>query len=131
MEKIMNAVNLEHLNVTVSNPEETAKLLCDLFGWHIRWQGHSALGGRSIHVGTDNAYLALYTPDRETRAVSSSYGRRGGLNHVGVVVEDIDQVEERVIAAGLKPYSHDDYEPGMRFYFNDHDGIEFEVVSYA
>ncbi|MEM7190453.1 MAG: VOC family protein, partial [Pseudomonadota bacterium] len=24
-----------------------------------------------------------------------------------------------------------DYEPGRRFYFADHDGIEFEVVSYA
>jgi len=37
----------------------------------------------------------------------------------------------RVIAAGLTPFSHGDYEPGRRFYFFDWDGIEFEIVSYA
>jgi len=47
-----------------------------------------------------------------------------------VEVEDIGAVEAKVIAAGLTPYSHDDYAPGRRFYFNDPDGIEYEVVSY-
>jgi hypothetical protein len=28
------------------------------------------------------------------------------------------------------PFSHDDYDPGRRFYFLDPDGIEYEVVSY-
>jgi len=54
----------------------------------------------------------------------------GGLNHIGVVVEDLDAVEAKVLAAGLKTTNHGDYEPGRRFYFHDHDGIEFEVVSY-
>ena len=39
---------LEHVNITVSDPERSAKLLCDLFGWHLRWQGPSMLGGRTI-----------------------------------------------------------------------------------
>jgi hypothetical protein len=39
--------------------------------------------------------------------------------------------EARVIAAGLRPFSHADYEPGRRFYFLDPDGIEYEVVSYS
>jgi hypothetical protein len=47
------------------------------------------------------------------------------------VVEDLDLIEKRVIAAGFAPYNHGDYEPGKRFYFNDHDDIEYEVVSYA
>ena len=55
----------------------------------------------------------------------------GGLNHIGIVVDDLGAMEERVIAAGLKPHSHQDYEPGRRFYFHDRDRIEYEIVSYA
>ena len=36
-----------------------------------------------------------------------------------------------VVEAGFKPINHADYEPGRRFYFHDHDGIEYEVVSYG
>ena len=52
------------------------------------------------------------------------------LNHIGVEVDDLDAVEARVIAAGLLPFNHGDYDPGRRFYFLDPDGIEYEVVSY-
>ena len=27
------------MNITVPDPDATAALLCELFGWHIRWQG--------------------------------------------------------------------------------------------
>ena len=54
----------------------------------------------------------------------------GGMNHLGVVVSDLDATEEKVKALGLETHSHADYEPGRRFYFNDHDGTEWEVVSY-
>ncbi|WP_420801970.1 hypothetical protein [Sphingomonas cavernae] len=37
----------------------------------------------------------------------------------------------KVKAAGLTPFAHADYAPGRRFYFLDHDRIEFEIVSYA
>ena len=30
---------LEHVNITVSNPKSTAKMLGHLFGWHVRWEG--------------------------------------------------------------------------------------------
>ena len=52
------------------------------------------------------------------------------LNHIGVEVDDLDGTEARVVAAGLRPFSHDNYHPGHRFYFLDPDGIEYEVVSY-
>lgn len=53
------------------------------------------------------------------------------MNHLGVVVDNLGAAEEVVLAAGLEPFNHADYEPGRRFYFFDWDGIEFEVVSYA
>lgn len=122
---------LEHVNVTVSDPQRTAAMLGDLFGWHIRWQGKSGMGGDTVHVGTDDAYIAVYSTGASREPKSESYRIRGGLNHIGIVVDDLDEVERRVEKAGYRPHSHGDYEPGRRFYFHDHDGIEFEVVSYA
>lgn len=126
----MSSAILEHVNVTVSNPEQTAELLCELFGWRIRWQGESLMGGHTVHVGEDDSYLALYTHSETARSDTSTYATRGGLNHIGVVVDDLDEAERRVLAAGFKTHNHADYDPGQRFYFNDQDGIEYEVVSY-
>jgi catechol 2,3-dioxygenase-like lactoylglutathione lyase family enzyme len=127
----MSGALLEHVNVTVSDPVRTANRLCELFGWHIRWQGTAKYGGKTVHVGTDDAYLAVFAAGSQKVPEAESYYTRGGLNHIGVVVDDLVAVEERVTRAGYTTHSHADYEPGRRFYFDDDDGIEFEVVSYA
>jgi len=126
----MNAY-LEHANLTVSDPDRTAAYLADIFGWHVRWMGAAIAGGRSVHVGSDTSYVALYRGPGEQHPRPTSYETPGGFNHLGVVVADLDAAEARVKAAGFEPHSHADYEPGRRFYFHDHDGIEVEVVSYA
>ena len=126
----MTALRIEHVNVTVSSPETTADLLERVFGWRVRWTGPARDGGRTIHIGTDAHYVALYTgagaPDG-----ADDFAKGRPLNHIGVEVVDLDAVEARVVAAGLRPFSHGDYVPGRRFYFLDPDGIEYEVVSYA
>lgn len=122
----MSAPRIEHVNITVSDPARTADLMQRLFDWHIRWSGPAQNGGHTIHVGSDDDYVALYA-GRDTAAAFSK-GRP--LNHIGVQVDDLDAAEARVVAAGLKPFSHADYEPGRRFYFLDPDGIEYEIVSY-
>ena len=126
---VMRTGFIEHVNVTVSQPGRSAKLLQDLFGWHVRWQGPARDGGSVIHVGDDTNYLAVYAEPGETR--DRGWPKGAPLNHVGIQVDDLDAVEQRVIAAGLVPFSHGDYDPGRRFYFMDWDGIEFEIVSYA
>ncbi len=123
--------HLEHVNITVSDPDRTAELMCRLFDWRVRWRGPAISGGRTVHVGTDDTYLAVYSLGAPEKSVSTSYRTTGGLNHVGVVVDDLDLIERRVLEAGFKTHSHADYEPGRRFYFHDADGIEFEIVSYA
>ncbi|WP_334193395.1 VOC family protein [Pararhodobacter sp.] len=123
---------LEHTNLTVTDPAATARWMEEVFGWHIRWQGSAIHGGRSIHVGGDDSYLALYRPlDAPRPAAARSYDTIGGLNHLAVTVADLDATEAKVRAAGFTPHSHADYEPGRRFYFHDADGVEYEVVSYA
>jgi glyoxylase I family protein len=126
----MTQAFIEHVNITVGDPDRTANMLKSMFGWQERWRGPSRLGGRTIHVGSDSHYLAIYT--EQTSDGSPKTHRKGApLNHIGVQVDDLDAVEAKVIEAGLKPFSHDNYEPGRRFYFFDGDGVEFEVVSYA
>jgi catechol 2,3-dioxygenase-like lactoylglutathione lyase family enzyme len=120
---------IEHVNITVSQPERSARLLEELFGWHVRWQGPARDGGRVIHVGDDANYLAVYAEPGKDR--DRGWPKGAPLNHLGIQVADLDAVEQRVIAAGLVPFSHGDYDPGRRFYFMDWDGIEFEIVSYA
>lgn len=121
---------LEHANVTVSDPASTAAWMRNVFNWTIRWQGDAIADGHTIHVGGPDTYLALYRPAKPAHAGTSSYDTVGGLNHVGVVVDDLDATEARVRKAGFLPKSHADYEPGRRFYFEDDNGIEFEVVNY-
>ncbi len=127
--------HLEHVNITVSDPKKTAAMLSDLFGWHTRWEGSAMNGaGYTVHVGNGTSYIAVYSgsdPAQTVPKADASYQMRGGLNHVGVVVDDLDAVEAKVKALGFKAHSHADYEPGRRFYFHDSDGVEIEVVSYA
>lgn len=122
---------LEHVNITVSDPEQTARRLCELFDWRVRWQGPAKSGGHTYHVGSADSYLAVYSSGTAREPSDENYLTRGGLNHVGVTVDDLDAAEQRVVAAGYEPFNHGDYEPGRRFYFLDEDGIEFEVVSYG
>ncbi len=124
-------MHLEHINICVPHPQDSASILCELFGWHIRWEGAAKDDGYTVHVGDDESYLALYAPSRDLDPQGERYTRVAGLNHIGVVVDDLRATEKRIKAAGYTPYSHADYEPGERFYFDGPDGIEFEVVSYA
>jgi catechol 2,3-dioxygenase-like lactoylglutathione lyase family enzyme len=127
----MTASFLEHVNFTVADPAKTAAHLCDWFGWHVRWQGPSIHDGVTYHVGSDDSYVALYSPGAPKEGRESSYQTRGGMNHIGVVVDDLDGTEEKIKAAGYETVNHADYEPGRRFYFRDENNIEFEVVSYS
>lgn len=128
---MMTQATLEHVNFTATDPRATAERLCRVFDWKIRWEGPSLGGGKSVHVGTDYLYLAIYSPKENVDDRPESYHMRGGLNHVGVLVDDLAAAEKQVLAEGYETHSHQTYDPGSRFYFHNEDGIEFEVVSYS
>lgn len=116
---------IEHVNISVSDPDRSAARLAAIFGWSTRWSGRSASGGRVAHVGWSGGYVAVH------EGATARHAKGAPLNHIGVEVDDLDACERRVVAQGFKPFSHGDYEPGRRFYFFDDDGVEYEVVSYA
>jgi catechol 2,3-dioxygenase-like lactoylglutathione lyase family enzyme len=126
----MPSPRIEHVNISVADHERTSALMEALFDWHIRWRGRARDGGYTTHVGSNDHYVALHTAG-DTAHIAEAFTKGRPLNHIGVEVDDLDAIEARVIAAGLRPYGHADYEPGRRFYFLDPDGIEYEVVSYT
>jgi catechol 2,3-dioxygenase-like lactoylglutathione lyase family enzyme len=126
----MTTAKLEHVNITVTDNAHAAQKLIDIFGWHVRWQGPSASGGSSIHVGTKSQYIALYSPPHDS-GQPTKFAKGLPLNHICLEVDDLSAIEAKVVSAGLTPFNHGTYEPGARFYFFDDDSIEYEVVSYA
>ncbi|GGB44870.1 hypothetical protein GCM10011316_16070 [Roseibium aquae] len=127
----MPTAYLEHVNFTVEDPAATAKHLETWFGWKVRWKGPSKDNGTTYHVGNATSYIALYTKGDPAGQTQDSYDTRGAMNHLAIVVDDLDQTEEKILADGFKTHNHGDYEPGRRFYFHDDNGVEFEIVSYA
>ena len=119
---------IEHVNLTVSDLDRSIALFETLFGWHVRIRDMHGVRREFAHVDAEDTYLALWADGGDY----SGQQKGKPMNHVGIEVDDLDVVERRVVEAGLKPFSHSEYDPGPRsFYFFDWDGIEFEVVSYA
>jgi catechol 2,3-dioxygenase-like lactoylglutathione lyase family enzyme len=83
-----------------------------------------------LHVGTDETYIALTrSPSTDPRGGLAYHDL--GVNHVGIVVEDVGEVVARLEAVGYKRSS----EPEMsrwrrRFYFLDADGLQWEFIQY-
>lgn len=122
---------LEHANITVGDADRTAAWLGRAFGWKIRWEGSAMSGaGRTIHVGTEDDYIALYQPNTAREGSKPDYLHCGQLNHIGLVVDDLAAAEVAVRAEGYEPHSHQEYEPGARFYFYDENNVEYEIVAY-
>jgi catechol 2,3-dioxygenase-like lactoylglutathione lyase family enzyme len=124
-------MNLEHVNINVTDPRRTAGLLERVFDWHTRWHGPAMLDGETVHVGTDDTYIALYTRPEVADVPHHNGHDRPGLAHIGILVDDLDSIEQRVTEEGIEAFNHNDTAPGRRFYFFDHDEICYEVASYA
>jgi catechol 2,3-dioxygenase-like lactoylglutathione lyase family enzyme len=122
-------VHLEHVNMTVRDVEASAAFYGDLFAWQVRWKGQVGDGAPALHVGDDRQYLALFQATTEG-AVPYDYASPG-VNHFGVVVDDLDAARERLDDLGIAVHLVADYEPGRRLYFFDPDGHEVELVEYA
>ena len=126
----MNQSYLEHANISVSNPDLSAQRLCKLFDWKVRWSGPSMDDGYTVHVGGTQSYVALYNSDKMHRENQSNHTHLVNLNHIAVVVADLEKAEKRALEIGLKPFNFRNYKPGRSFYLLDEDGLEIEVVCY-
>lgn len=117
-------MHLEHANLSVGSIDAMLKFLQAAFP-QCRVRGGGVQDGiRWAHVGTDDSYIALTEVGRPAPDV-------GDLNHLGYVVDDVESLARRLIAAGFRegfispPHPH-----RKRRYFRDADDREWEFVEY-
>ncbi|MFQ5590492.1 MAG: VOC family protein [Phycisphaerae bacterium] len=120
---------LEHVNLTVSDLDRTLEFYTGLLGYRLRWSGTTSDGRRAAHLGDDRYYLAL--SEAKSKGGFAHDPVAVGINHFGLVVDDLAVMKRRLAELGVTPHSEADYEPGLRLYFRDPDGFEVELVEYA
>ncbi len=123
-----NAIYLEHANVTVKDLDQSIDFYSRLLDFEVRWRGNTSGGHRAAHVGSDRFYLALFEAS-QAGEVDHDY-EAPGLNHVGFVVDDLDDKRARLADLGFETHLEGDYEPGRRLYFFDPSGLKVELVEF-
>ncbi len=122
---------LEHANMVVRNIDDTVRFLtAALPEFRIRHEGLSE-GQRWMHIGTDDTYIALNESSDEPAEKRVPYDGKPGINHLGYEVDDVDALQERLVAAGFRDSTYPNNHPHRkRVYFHDADGNDWEFVQY-
>ena len=124
-----NKCQLEHANINVRNLDEAKRFLTTAFpDFKVRRDAGPDEEKPWIHIGTDSTYIAL---SRATEHGAAANYRGPGINHLGFVVDDIDDIKQRLSAAGYKEGIVCEPHPyRKRLYFHDADGLEWEFIQY-
>ena len=123
---------LEHANLGVRDLDEMMRFLKTAFPeFRIRGEGTNQDGGRWVHFGTHETYLALNQSSRELERSFVPYQNLPGVNHLAYEVDDVDAVRQRLEAAGYKDSTVPNAHPHRkRAYFYDREGNDWEFVEY-
>ena len=123
---------MEHANVTVRSADEAMTFLKMVFlEFEIRGEGRSETK-RWIHFGTDQTYIALEEMVSPTESDRKPY-KDDGINHIGWVVDDLEGIRDKAIAAGYRTGElrlEGDGPHRTRVYIFDSVGNEWEFVEY-
>lgn len=116
---------LEHANLTVTDLNATIKFIQLALPDFVK-RGEGMYNGRKwVHIGTQDSYLAI-NEDPGHNPV-----QRRPLNHLGIVVQDVNAVVDRLVDAGFHRSSQRYEHPyRVREYFEDTQGTEYEFIEY-
>ena len=96
----MNA-QLEHANLCVSDIDGIIKFLqTALPDFVIRHDETGADSDRWVHIGNDKTYIALNNSTQNDSSDWTPYSGKPGVNHLGYMVDNVEQVRSRLRAAG-------------------------------
>ncbi|MDX2360205.1 MAG: VOC family protein [Crocinitomicaceae bacterium] len=124
-------VYLEHANITVQNLNSATTFFQTAFPDFKVRGGGTDNGKQWIHLGNDVTYLALNSTVIEQELHHEKDYIKNGINHIGFVVEDVEGIANRLLAAGFeRDYPKQVEKFRIRDYFADADGNEFEFVQY-
>ena len=125
---------LEHANITVMDLDRAVEFLTTAFPQFVVRGGGEADRGtwkeRWLHLGTDSMYIALVEPSIASRTARRPE-RETGINHVGFVVDDVNDIMQKMERAGHKHALVDERPARRRLYVTDDDGITWEFVEYS
>jgi catechol 2,3-dioxygenase-like lactoylglutathione lyase family enzyme len=126
---------LEHANLTVPDIDAAIAFLQAVEpSFQVRHDETPAGKHRWVHVGSDEFYIALEEPHRDSASFSPPPKQTYhdfGFNHLAWVVDDFEAVVARLEAAGYRRGM--EVEPHLyrkRAYFFDSAGFEWEIVEY-
>lgn len=124
---------IEHVNITVPNIDDAIAFLKVIApDFHVRKDSKLAGTYRWAHIGNEKYYFALQEPhlDSVPRPRLQPY-KNYGMNHVALVVSNVEEVEQRLIANGYKKGIDTPVEKyRKRIYYYDKAGFEWEMVEY-
>lgn len=124
-------IRLEHANIGVRNIDEAIRFLSAAFPeFRVRREGRNQ-DRRWTHFGIDDTYIALNEADEEPAEQWLPYSKKPGINHLGYEVDDVDALQQRMLAAGFRDSTYPNSHPHRkRVYFYDADGNDWEFVQY-
>jgi catechol 2,3-dioxygenase-like lactoylglutathione lyase family enzyme len=120
MTNTLNALSLDHVNMTVRDLEESVNFYGELLGFvEKKDQAEQA----SKIIGNDNIKLCLYEdPDLEIGA---------GLNHFGFHIENFEEIVEKCESMGISmPYGVVNWEKSRSVYIVDPNRYEVELSEF-
>lgn len=129
---------IEHINLRVPSIEKTQAFLKAAFpDFKQRGQGYGDHFGYWSHFGNDQTYIALLQADApgsesDEKIPDYQYEDRYRLMHIAYAINNIDDMRERLSAAGYQPDAlHlNDHPHRKRIYYLDGNGIEWEFIEY-
>jgi len=125
-------IRLEHANLCVRDIDAEVRFLQTAFPeFRVRADRRDADGGRWLHIGTDEHYLALTEAWETGERPFEPYSGVPGVNHLGYEVEDAAALRARMLAAGYEESTVPNNHPHrVRVYFHDPEGNDWEFVQY-
>lgn len=124
---------LEHANITVPDIDSAIRFIKTVASdFRVKRDEKHINGYRWVHIGNDHYYLALQEPhlDATPKDRRSPY-RNYGINHLAFVVDNIEEIESKLLENGYKRGIGTPKEKyRKRAYFFDDAGLEWELVEY-
>jgi predicted lactoylglutathione lyase len=122
-------IYLEHANITVNDLQEAIRFFQTAFP-HFKIRGGGNDMREWVHFGDDHTYIAINQAQQNDLMVTKDYDSIG-INHLGFVVQNVDEIAENLLKKGYKrDYPKQVEQFRVRDYFADADGNQYEFVQY-
>ena len=126
------STQLEHANLCVLDIDGMIKFLqTALPDFIIRYDETDTDGDRWVHIGNDKTYIALNNSTQKGSSDWTPYSGKPGVNHLGYIVDSVEQVRSRLRAGGyIESTVDNNHLFRKRLYFYDPEGRDWEFVEY-